>query len=111
MAYKDPNDPRAKARRREWYYRNRDRANLSAVRRKQEIREWFKELKSHLYCEICDESESVCLDFHHSNDNKDRNVSLAVSVLGWSRERILAEIDKCNVLCSNCHRKRHAGLV
>ena len=38
--------------------------------------------------------------------SKDYNISRMIRVNG-SIERIKAEIEKCEVLCANCHRKEH----
>jgi hypothetical protein len=54
-------------------------------------------------CEQCGESDIRVLEFHH-NGGKDKAVSTMVSA-GYSVGRIDAEIRKCSVLCSNCHRK------
>lgn len=60
-------------------------------------------------CYFCDEVEPVALDFHHLNPKeKDLNVSLAVS---YSTKSLKLEIRKCVVLCANCHRKVHAGIL
>jgi len=69
----------------------------------------IKEIKSNACCALCPESESVCLDFHHLRD-KDVPISRIVH-RGYSWERILMEMKKCVVLCSNCHRKVHAGIL
>ena len=97
--------------RRQWYQKNlgkeRERLRKSNKRRKVEIAEWFETYKVNLSCKECGESHIGCLDFHHRNpDEKDFEVSVAVC-RGWSRERILAEVEKCDVLCANCHRKFH----
>jgi transcription elongation factor Elf1 len=82
--------------------------------RKKEIRKWFDEYKSNLFCEECGENHPAVLDFHHlEEDSKDGNIS-DMACRGYSRERILTESKKCIVLCSNCHRKlhyKHRGLV
>ena len=60
-------------------------------------------------CIICGESEPVCIDFHHVNPDEKE---LAVSQMnGWPKDKILAEISKCVTICSNCHRKVHAGII
>lgn len=54
-------------------------------------------------CCICGESDIACLDFHHV-ENKEYQIS---HMLTHSYNLIKQEIDKCVVLCSNCHRKLH----
>ena len=54
-------------------------------------------------CIGCGEDNPVVLEFHHRSD-KDMAVGYMVSA-GFSIARIQQEIDKCDVLCANCHRK------
>ena len=79
-------------------------------KRREDIRQQYKKWKSLQECSLCGENEAVCLDFHHELDNKERNVSELINY-GRSWKSIKKEIDKCIVVCSNCHRKIHAGLV
>ncbi len=58
-------------------------------------------------CALCNEKDSSCLDFHHLGD-KDRTIS---QMRGMNDDRVKAEISKCVILCSNCHRKLHAGKI
>lgn len=44
-----------------------------------------------------------CMDFDHVSGQKVANVS---AMLSFSLDRLLAELDKCDVVCSNCHRIR-----
>ena len=61
-------------------------------------------------CIVCGETTLCVLDFHHTSDDKLDNVSTLVSnKKGLSS--VLAEVAKCVVLCANCHRKVHAGVV
>jgi hypothetical protein len=70
--------------------------------------QWFEDFKSGLACERCGESHAAVLQFHHSDPSqKDISLSNAISA-GWSRQRILREAAKCDVLCANCHMKHHA---
>lgn len=97
--------------RKTYYENNKPKEKKRIKARKEEIKTFFRELKKTLSCEICSESTPICLDFHHNDSSeKDFNVSQA-SFNGLSRDTIRKEIDKCTVLCANCHRKRHAGLV
>jgi hypothetical protein len=54
-------------------------------------------------CIICGETHPACLEFHHKDPLKKE---FLISKL-YNKKRILEEIKKCNVLCSNCHRKYH----
>ncbi len=86
-------------------YAERNRKNKNKVRGK------YREYKEHLSCSICGEFEPCCLDFHHTDPKeKEGNVP---NLVDWKRswERVEEEIEKCVVLCSNCHRKVHAGLL
>lgn len=58
-------------------------------------------------CSRCDEKDIACLDFHHVG-GKDKQVS---GLVNCSEHRLRAEIEKCIVLCANCHRKVHAGVI
>ena len=69
---------------------------------------WFVELKRKLVCARCGEAHPGCLQFHHP-DPKEKEISVSDAVRrGWSRERIITELQKCEVLCANCHAKHHA---
>ncbi len=77
--------------------------------KKGEFRQAVDHLKKLLGCCFCEESASCCLDFHHPFENKEKGVSYWVA--GKSFENIVNEISKCVCVCSNCHRKIHAGLL
>lgn len=59
-------------------------------------------------CEKCGEADPCVLDFHHPSGTKEFAVGQA-NQKGMSLNRVKKEISKCRVLCSNCHRKVHAG--
>jgi len=54
----------------------------------------------------CGEDHIACLDFHHISDKKEINIADTIK-RGWPFTRILEEIKKCIIICSNCHRKIH----
>lgn len=63
-------------------------------------------LKEDRGCRLCGERDYRCLSFHHRDPReKFRNVS---QMLSYSWKRVQEEIDKCDVVCENCHRKCHA---
>lgn len=60
-------------------------------------------------CELCGYSKySGALDFHHI-DPKLKDPKFP-GMRSWSWDKIKNEIDKCALLCSNCHREVHAGV-
>ena len=62
-------------------------------------------------CMSCSYCRSIdALDFHHLDTNsKDFGVSKDGLTRSW--ERVRKELDKCVLLCANCHREIHAGVI
>ena len=58
-------------------------------------------------CSKCDYSKCIAaLEFHHLEpEHKDFSISKDGSTRSW--ERVKAEIDKCILVCANCHREIH----
>lgn len=52
----------------------------------------------------------AALEFHHP-DPKVKEQKLTYIVCRWSWERVLPELTKCVLVCSNCHREIHYGTV
>ncbi len=68
---------------------------------------WLKSYKENLMCVVCSESHIACLDFHHTNANEKEGTVANMISEGYSLKTIIKEIDKCVVLCKNCHAKQH----
>jgi len=62
-------------------------------------------------CKMCGYKKCVeALDLHHVRPTQ-KDFSLASSGLTRSWERTKREADKCILVCANCHRELHAGIV
>lgn len=74
-----------------------------------ERRKWFYNLKRGLKCSRCGFDHPAALDFHHkNNESKEFNISKQYHGNPYMKEEILKEIEKCEVLCANCHRIEHS---
>lgn len=71
---------------------------------------WLRQFKKTHSCEVCGESTPCCLDFHHRDPN-DKAIGISEFARVATIEQLEEEIGKCVVLCSNCHRKVHAGVL
>lgn len=84
------------------------RQNESNKRNRKEKAAFVRAYKTSKGCLFCSENHEAALDLHHVDPSiKDSAVS---QMLYNSLEKIETEIAKCVVLCSNCHRKHHAGV-
>ena len=91
------------------YADNRDRYIANAGERKKRV---ALERAAHLLaffvlhpCSDCGEADPLVLEFDHLGD-KLFNVSAGIRDRSWPSA--LDEIDKCEVVCANCHRRRTA---
>jgi predicted nucleic-acid-binding Zn-ribbon protein len=65
------------------------------------------EFKRALSCERCGFADFRALEFHHERTGlKDFNVADMIRS-GLSVSAMMREIEKCIVLCSNCHQIEH----
>jgi len=64
---------------------------------------WLHEQKNKP-CADCGQMYPPCvMEFHHVRGKKSFSIGSRISA---NRERVMAEIAKCVLLCSNCHRIR-----
>ena len=111
MSYTDPQDQRAYARghyrRNKELYKARAKAHTKKIRAQTMVA--VRELKD-VPCADCGESYPYyVMDFDHKeNEIKVINISTAVG-RGWPLDRVMMEIEKCDVVCANCHRERSWG--
>ena len=62
-------------------------------------------------CEICGYNKCIeALEFHHKDPSK-KDFSLGAKGHSRSWDRVKEEIEKCVLLCSNCHREIHAKII
>lgn len=69
-------------------------------------RDYVKEVKAAGACVVCGERNPTVLQFHHLRDKK--------FTIGHGRRSIKTlreEMEKCVLMCANCHIRLHAGEV
>lgn len=98
------------AKSRERYANNREH-HISVIRKRndaylEELRSWTRKLKESNPCVDCNVSYPwYVLDFDHVSGTKVDNISNMIAKRS-AKQKILDEIDKCEIVCSNCHRQR-----
>jgi hypothetical protein len=75
-----------------------------AYRTKQQYKKKLADLKTASGCTDCGENNHIVLDFDHIRDKK-YNISRMIHD-GFSWRAIMREIEKCEIVCANCHRIR-----
>ena len=95
---------RAKANRLAWKAANPGKVKASAKRMNSKKKAWLRGLKAEGCCE-CGMRDARCLVWHHRVPEEK---SFSLGGFRASKADTLAEIDKCDLLCANCHMLRHA---
>jgi len=62
-------------------------------------------LLEHPCCD-CGEKDPACLDFDHRERSKKEGLITRMATDGIKWDRIKKEIEKCDVRCASCHRKK-----
>lgn len=92
-------------------YSDRRESIIRAVqKRRRKIREMAVSYKGGK-CERCGYNRCLeALDFHHTDTTKK---DFGISSKGYTRswKKVQEELDKCIMICANCHREVHAELA
>ena len=77
---------------------------------RQNKKKQFHIIKCEIGCQICGYNKyGGSLDFHHIDPNK--KLFTLSRYWRYSWDKLEEEIKKCILLCANCHREFHAGLI
>jgi hypothetical protein len=109
VPFKDLTDKRTYAR--NWRRDHAPRCRETTRKRKQARREWFRHYKATagLQCLHCGATNPILLGFHHRNPGLKVKPVITMVNMAYSEKAIIEEVQKCDVLCCNCHSKLHAG--
>lgn len=91
------------------YHLNSDRYKARRDARKKMLREMVVQLKARP-CADCKKSyPPYVMDFDHRDPSSKLFGMGEATSGGRNIDKILSEIDKCDVICANCHRERTYG--
>ena len=91
-------------------YRCRKCATEAVQKRREKVKQLLVEYKGGK-CEICGYNRCVgALEFHHINP-EDKDFGIGQKGYTRSIEKNKQEVDKCIMVCANCHREIHEGLI
>jgi hypothetical protein len=108
MPYKDPIVKKAyhKVKSRKHYEEHRQELIDKAAARRKELREEWRTFKRTLKCTTCGFSHPAALDFHHEDPSK-KEAHIHRLLANGQNAKLEKELEKCVVLCANCHRIHH----
>lgn len=95
------------------HYRNNPKTYKECSKRNNlkklsELRSRLLEYLKDKSCLVCNEDDSIVLQFDHLNPETKNNTISAMIRGKYSWDTILAEIEKCQILCANCHARKTA---
>lgn len=114
-AYRERHRLRLREHNRQYYrdrkekYREKRKAKSGAVKARRDLfRATLLELKAEKGCRDCGFNNPLALDFHHI-DPREKSFTVSSRLSGHvPLSSLLAEAQKCDILCANCHRILHA---
>ena len=111
MPYKDREAQRAYQA--DWFQRRKDTKKQRAVRARaknkfrEQRRQWLRSLKEGHPCADCERTfHFAAMGWDHLPGTKKLFCISAHLSIGYSEQKILAEIAKCELVCANCHAIR-----
>lgn len=92
------------------YYKNKDyylkKAHRNNVILRKSVQDYLWGYLGSHFCTDCGEKDILVLEFDH-RENKYKEIGKMVTGR-YSLERVKKEVEKCDVRCANCHRRKTA---
>ena len=105
--YYHRNKESCKARHKQWYTENKEYSLEQQREKKRQRKLWAISYLGGCCSKCKQEYHPAVYEFHHTKpEEKDRDPS---KMMLLSQEKLKAELDKCILLCANCHRIEHHG--
>ena len=93
---------------RSYYQRHKIKRQAANYERRARLYEYLQQIKAKARCGYCGENHPATLQFHHRDPSqKEFNVSEFVTRQLGGIDKLKKEIEKCDVVCANCHLKYH----
>ena len=86
--------------------RHREQSAAARRRRREAARAFIREHLAEHPCADCGEEDLLVLEFDHHRGEKDQEIARLLA--GARLERLRREVERCEVVCVNCHRRRTA---
>lgn len=104
----------------EWYANNKEKHKASVYAYRDANRERIREadrarsakLKAQLLeykggaCVDCGNNDPRVLEFDHVPERGPKLFTISTALHSHKQERVIAELDKCDLVCANCHAIR-----
>jgi hypothetical protein len=92
--------------RREHYLKNKDKIRKQVKIQKKAYVKWLRSLKDGPCVDCNIKYPYYVMQFDHRDPKeKEFNIGSMLS-LNYNKERVLREVDKCDLVCANCHAER-----
>lgn len=99
-----------KVSRQTWYEKRGEEHRVTVARRLRALRDqkiaWLVAYLTEHPCVDCGEADIVVLDFDHVRGEK--HMCVSEMMRGHALGTIIREVNKCEVRCANCHRRKTA---
>jgi hypothetical protein len=89
-----------------YYEKNKETVKATSKKNAKTYKDKWRSFKATLSCVQCGQNHVATLDFHHV-DSSTKEGSVNQLAKNRAYKRAMEEVEKCIVLCANCHRIHH----
>jgi hypothetical protein len=104
--YRKDNKEKIRAQGKQWHANNKEGIDNKRYTRNLEIFKYKGGECAH--CKLREPDHLEIYDYHHIDPST--KLYTVSNMMNGPMDRLIAEVDKCLLLCSNCHRKEHVRL-